>query len=198
VVKKIPIPQTFLQRRAKFSEGLGKTKTYEPMKPKIIQKTFLSLTAGFAALLATTTAHAQGLPGTYELSFCHDSILYVGQELICHASVADSSGNAATAGAVVFQMCSSGGRGFSGGQPSAACDIDGTARWMRLSSKLNLNVSGGHCLGCLPNSTGDVCVDFGANVYPRTIGFRFKYLSQRSGIADGISDAEDVTWLPLP
>jgi hypothetical protein len=31
------------------------------MKAKIIQKAFLTLTAGFAALLATTTAHAQSL-----------------------------------------------------------------------------------------------------------------------------------------
>jgi hypothetical protein len=167
------------------------------MKTKIIEKTFLSLAAGFAALLATTTADAQGVPGTYELVLC-DPILYVGQELILHASVTDSSGNPATAGAVVFQMCSSGGRGFSGGQPSAACDIDGTARWHSLSSRLNLNQWGGGCFVCPPNSTGDVCVDFGAVVYPRTIGFRFKYLSQRSEIANGISDAEDVTWLPLP
>jgi hypothetical protein len=166
------------------------------MKTKIIEKTFLSLAAGFAALLATTTAHAQGVPGTYELVSC-GPILYVGQGLILHASVADSSGNPATAGAVVFQMCTS-GRGFSMGQPSAACDIDGTARWAFLSQRLKVSEWGGACFVCPPNSTGDVCVGFGGNPNPMTIGFRFKYLSQRSEIADGMSDAEDVTWLPLP
>jgi hypothetical protein len=167
------------------------------MKTKIIKKTFLSLAAGFAALLATTTAHAQGVPGTYELVLC-DPILYVGQELILHASVTDSSGNPATAGAVVFQICSHGGSSLRFGQPSAACDIDGTARWHSLSSRLNLSEWGGGCFVCPPNSTGDVCVDFGGVANPMTIGFRFKYLGQRSGIANGMSDAEDVTWLPLP
>jgi hypothetical protein len=39
---------------------------------------------------------AQGVPGTYELSFCPGSILYVNQELIFHAYVADSLGVPAT------------------------------------------------------------------------------------------------------
>jgi hypothetical protein len=41
-------------------------------------------------------------------------------------------------------------------------------------------------------------VDLGAVANPSTVGFRFKYVSQGSGIADGISAPKDVTWLPLP
>jgi len=29
---------------------------------------------------------------------------------------------------------------------------------------------------------------------PRTVGFRFKYSSKGSGIADGTSEAKDFTW----
>ena len=52
---------------------------------------------------------AQGVPGTYELTFCPGSILYVNEEVIFHAYVADSLGVPATAGSVVFQICSRGG-----------------------------------------------------------------------------------------
>jgi hypothetical protein len=169
------------------------------MKTKILQKIFVAPILALASLMLLSTSQSQTAddPGTYELSLC-GSILYAGQELILHAYVADSSGNPATAGAVVFQFCSRGRGGFSRGQPSAACDIDGTARWASLSQRLKLSEWGEHCLGCLPNSTGDVCVDFGANPNPMTIGFRFKYLGQRSGIDDGISEPIDVTWLPIP
>jgi hypothetical protein len=54
------------------------------------------------------------------------------------------------------------------------------------------------CLGCLPADPGNACFDWGAVVNPRTVGFRFKYVSQGSGIADGMSLPKDVTWLPLP
>jgi hypothetical protein len=75
---------------------------------------------------------AQGVPGTYELSFCPGSILNVNQELILHAYVADSLGNPATAGSVSFQACSRGSIRSLGTdpQPSAACDIYGTAQWV--------------------------------------------------------------------
>ena len=169
------------------------------MKTKILQKIFVTPILALASLMLLSTSQSQtpDLPGTYELSLC-GSIPYAGQELKLHAYVADSSGNPATAGAVIFQICARGGAGFRFGHPSAACDIDGTARWMRLSSKLNLSEWGGLCGACPPNTTGDVCVDFGANPNPMTIGFRFKYLGQRGGIDDGISEPIDVTWLPLP
>ena len=165
------------------------------MKTKVIQKTFLSFTAGFAALLATTTAHAQGLPGIYELSFCPGSILYVGQEVIPHASVTDSFGNGALSGYVQFQVCKRGRTP----QPSSACEIDGTARWRTIRDRWQVNPPQGNlCLGCLPADPGNACGFWGAVVNPRTIGFRFKYVSQGSGIIDGMSAPRDVTWLPLP
>lgn len=37
-------------------------------------------------------------------------------------------------------------------------------------------------------------VDFGFVSNPRTIGFRFEYIGQGSGIANGASAPGDVTW----
>ena len=47
--------------RGEFKEGQNNRKKPKPMKTKIIQKLFVSLIAGFGALVATTTAHAQSL-----------------------------------------------------------------------------------------------------------------------------------------
>jgi hypothetical protein len=146
---------------------------------------------------------AQGVLGRYELTFCPGSILYVNDEVIFHAYVADSLGVPATAGAVVFQICSRGGvRGGSGAgtdpQPSSACDIDGTAQWVRIYPPLKVSAWAGSCLPCLPNGTGNVCTGFGGVAHARTIGFRFKYIAQGSGIASRTSLPKDVTWLPLP
>jgi hypothetical protein len=138
---------------------------------------------------------AQGVPGTYELSFCPGSILYVGQEVIPHAYVSDGSGHGALSGYVQFQVCWHGR--FP--QPSSACDIDRTARWRTIRDRWQVNPPTGNlCLGCLPADPGNACFDWGAVVNPRTVGFRFKYVSQGSGIADGMSLPKDVTWLPLP
>ena len=175
------------------------------MKTKLLQKTFVAtiLVVASLMLLGASQSQAQGLPGTYQLSFCPGSILYVNEEVIFHAYVADSLGVPAMAGSVVFQICSRGGvRGGSGAgtdpQPSSACDIDGTAQWVRIYSPLKVRAWAGSCLPCLPNGTGNVCTGFGGVAHSRTIGFRFKYSAQGSGIANGISEAKDVTWLPLP
>jgi len=139
---------------------------------------------------------AQGVPGIYELSFCPSSTLYVGQEVIPHASVTDSFGNGALSGYVQFQVCQ---RGRRNPQPSSACDIDGTARWFTMRDRWQVNPPGGSLCGfCGTTDPGNACFAWGAQVNPSTIGFRFKYVSQGSGIADGISAAKDVTWLPLP
>ncbi len=172
------------------------------MTTNILQKAFLSLTAGFAALLATITAHAQGVPGTYELSFCTPgqpigSILYVGQELILHAYVADSSGTPASGGGVIFQVCTRGGDSHQDPQPSSACDIDKTATWTSLHGLSKVPSVSPSCLeqGCPPAGPGNACGFWGAVAHPRTIGFRFKYLGQGSGIANGISEPKDATWI---
>jgi hypothetical protein len=51
----------FLQRRAQFSRGIGKTNKL--MKTKILQRTFLSLTAGFRIALLLVIGGAFLLPG---------------------------------------------------------------------------------------------------------------------------------------
>jgi hypothetical protein len=43
---------------------------------------------------------------------------------------------------------------------------------------------------------GDLQVyfDFGTVLIPRTVGFRFRYLGQGSGIPNGMSDPQNFTW----
>jgi hypothetical protein len=179
--------------------GKKKGRTMNPLTQ--FKKTFFApiLVLAGLLLLATSQSHAQGVPGTYELSFCPGSILYVNQELILHAYVADSLGNPAAAGSVSFQACSRGSIRSLGTdpQPSAACDIYGTAQWV--SWEPPRKVAAGSCdlPGCLPAETGNACGFFGAVQNPRTIGFRFKYFGQGSGIANGISESKDATFLPL-
>jgi hypothetical protein len=54
------------------------------MKTKILQKAFLTLTAGFGALLATTTAHAQSLR-----AFEATSHQFTQVSIVCNGSVCD-------------------------------------------------------------------------------------------------------------
>jgi hypothetical protein len=41
-------------------------------------------------------------------------------------------------------------------------------------------------------------MNFGIVRIPRTVGFRFRYASQGSGIASGISAARNFTWIEGP
>jgi len=174
------------------------------MKTKILQKTFVALivvAASLILMLSTRQSQSQGVLGTYELSFCPGSILYVNQaELLLHAYVADSSGSPALSGSVIFQVCTRGGDFHQDPQPSSACDIDNTANWQTLQAPVKVNVAGTPFCGsvCLPVGPGNACGFWGVVSNPRTIGFRFKYLGQGSGIANRTSEAKDVTWLPLP
>ena len=172
------------------------------MKTKILQKTFLSLIAGFAALLAAAAAHAQGVPGAYELSFfkvenlvglvpvsslsvCTPSVC---EELILGAHVEEqSSGLPAQGGAVTFQYCPYKGLPpnditRADEAPTAACD-NGLATWKDLHAVLKVNES------------GDAYLDFGIVLIPRTVGFRFRYFGQGSGVANGMSLPKDFTWV---
>jgi hypothetical protein len=176
------------------------------MKTKILQKTFVApilVLGGLLLLLGASQSQSQATPD-YELSFQLSNgqpldptnpVLYVGQELVLHAFVADSSGSPATAGSVSFQVCTHGGRNLSNQdpQPSSACDLYKTASWVTLGGRWKVN--GGFCPG---EGTGNVCIDYGFVMTPRTIGFRFKYASQGSGIPNGVSEANDVSWIPLP
>ena len=113
-------------------------------------------------------------------------------ELILKASVTSSTGSAAQAGTVTFEYCS-----YKGGPPNditradeapkEACE-QGTASWARLTS---VSVSPGMCPGLEP---GSACMNFGIVRLPRDVGFRFRYASQRSGIASGTSQSKNFTW----
>jgi hypothetical protein len=151
------------------------------------------------------TLAAQGVPGTYELTLFKDARggiteitdlnpLFVNEELVLWAHVEDSSGVPASSGSVTFQVCR---HGRTDPRPSSDCDIGGTARWVSL---ITMKVTAETCLA-LPQEAhgpGNACVDFGFVANPRTIGFRFRYTGQGSGIAGDISDSKDATWNPLP
>jgi hypothetical protein len=66
--------------------------------------------------------------------------------------------------------------------PSAAC-ANGTAAWANLTT--------------MPiDQSGNAYLDFGVVLIPRTVGFRFRYLGQGSGIENGVSEPRDFTWVP--
>ena len=127
------------------------------------------------------------VPGSYQLSF-HDhsgqpvSTLPVNQELVLHASVQDSNGAPAQRGTVTFQSCSRG--------PKAECRSGGPGTWVPL---ITMEVNPGTCPG-LGLGIGHACVNVGFRSSPTTIGFRFEYDSQGSGIGSGVSPATDFTW----
>ncbi|MEN3336493.1 MAG: hypothetical protein V7647_169 [Acidobacteriota bacterium] len=125
------------------------------------------------------------------------SSLVVGtQEMILMAHVTGSAGAPAQKGTAIFEYCS-----YKGVPPNditrpdeapkEAC-AQGTADWARLAT---VSVTAGTCptLG-----TGYSCVDFGVVRIPRDVGFRFRYSPQGSGIAAGVSDAQNFTWVAGP
>ena len=130
--------------------------------------------------------------GVYALSFLDRSLQPVttltvgGPELILKAHVTDAFGNPAQRGTVEFQYCS-----LKGGPPndinradetSSADCLTNAASWARL---LALSV----------DANGNALMNFGIVRIPRTIGFRFKYSSQGSSIASGVSAPQDFTWI---
>jgi hypothetical protein len=157
------------------------------------------------AASGSLSARPEVPPGVYDLAF-HASgdwtyedittLPVLSRELILKAYVADSAGRPAGKGTVTFEYCS-----YKGGPPNditrpdeapkEACE-QGSASWARLTS---MSVSEGRCptLG-----TGYACMNFGIVRIPRTVGFRFRYASQGSGIASGISAARNFTWVEGP
>lgn len=149
----------------------------------------LAALAGLGAVVAdpsVTVLAAQPAIGIYELSFFADTLdglvpltnnsLPVGEELVLKAHVADRSGHPAKRGSVIFQDCSLNGEPA----PSAAC-ISGSGAWS-------------HIITLPVDQFGNASVDFGFVSNPRTIGFRFEYIGQGSGIPNGASAPGDVTW----
>jgi hypothetical protein len=163
-------------------------------------RTLALIVALVAGAVSPIAPAAQPTPGTYELSFLRsdgqpinpDSTLFVGEELVLQAHVTDGSLVDAQSGAVTFQYCSrQGGRSLlqTDPAPSSACDIDGTGHWIFITT---FKVDAGTCPGL---GTGYACVNFGAIGSPRTVGFRYRFTGQGSGIANATSEARDVSWV---
>ena len=144
---------------------------------------------------------AQGVPGTYELSFFIRSqgVLVpvsslpactpggVCEELILGAHVEEKSSQLpAQGGAVAFEYCSYKGLPpnditRADEAPTAACD-SGLATWKGLRQRSKVNES------------GDAFGFFGIVLIPRTVGFRFRCTGQGSGIDNGMSLPRDFIW----
>jgi hypothetical protein len=112
-------------------------------------------------------------------------------ELLLWAQVRDSSGGLAPGGTVILEVCRRGG-GTSTWRPSAECD-SGAASWLHVST---VKVTEG-CFPFAPE-TGNACRVFGCMPTPRTIGFRYRYIGQGTGIANGVSPSKDMTWVAVP
>jgi len=178
-------------------------KTVRSLKQLALPTFFVASLVLLAPSLWGTAAaeqpNARGVLGTYELSFLRhnsqpilDSTLFVGEELVLKAHVEDSFQSPALRGSVTFQVCSRrGGKSLfrMDPAPSHECDVEGTGSWISL---ITMKLSAETCPGAEP---GNACVNFGLISSPRTIGFRFRYTEQGSGIASAISQPKDATWV---
>ncbi len=149
----------------------------------------LAALAGLGAVVAdprVTVLAAPTVQGIYDLSFFADTqqglvplannSLPVHTELALRAHVQDTSGHPAQRGLVIFQDCE-----LKIPVPSAACD-SGSGAWTHLIT-MSVDTSG-----------NTPFFGYGAISTPTTIGFRFRYIGQGSGIANGASASSDVTW----
>jgi hypothetical protein len=120
---------------------------------------------------------AQGASGTYVLT-----IEPAGGGATLKAYVTDASGNPANSGTAVFQYCRSRGAPA----PSAEC-TSGSGRWAFWGRA-----------GILPDghqNEGYALMAYHLAPAPgTTIGFRFRYSGQGSGIANGTSLPVDYSW----
>ncbi len=160
-----------------------------------------SSTAPAVATMATgeSAQFAAAVAGSYQLSFLDHNLQPVSSLTVCSASscpelilgahVESAAGAPAQSGIVTFQYCSYKGLPpnditRADEAPSSAC-ANGSATWANLT---NVPV----------NTSGNAYMDFGIVMIPRTIGFRFKYSGQKSGIASGVSQPGDFTWVAAP
>jgi hypothetical protein len=150
-----------------------------------------------AMSFASASLAAQPVPGSYELSFLNSALEPVSslpvctqsacEELILKAHIEDGSGVPAQRGVATFQYCSLKGLPpnditRADEAPSAACET-GAGTWANLA-------------GLKVNESGDAYLDFGVVLIPRTVGFRFRYIGQGGGVANGVSAPMDFTWVP--
>lgn len=127
----------------------------------------------------------QAAPGSYVISFLKETSTGlapaadaepVGTYLVLKSEVRDSFGNLAQSGDVRYEFCWSNGDYA----PSSSCD-SGSGVWRR---HMSVRVDP---IGSL--------VGWGSCSTPRTIGFRFTYSGRGSGIASGVSQSKDFTWV---
>lgn len=136
-----------------------------------------------------------GTAGVYLLEFYSSqlnvvtSMQVMNGELVLGGHVEDEAGNDARSGSVTFEYCS-----YKGGPPNDITRADeapleacanGSANWARLTS---VSV----------NTSGNAYMIFGVVRIPRTVGFRFKFSGQKSGIASGTSLPRNFTWVAAP
>jgi hypothetical protein len=144
-------------------------------------KKFVFFLGSFAVVALAGLGAAS--PGLYELSFdttgpvpLTNNSLPVGQELVLKAHVENGAGQPALRGAVIFEDCEMKNHLA----PSATCD-SGPGVWS-------------HIFQIAVDASGNAAVDYGFLSTPTTVGFRFRYIGQGSGIANGKSLSADVTW----
>jgi hypothetical protein len=108
----------------------------------------------------------------------------VGRGAVLDAYVEDASGNPATSGTAFFQYCAL----QQVPAPSAECD-SGSGHWVFWvrAGIIHTDPPG-------PNEGHALAVYDLAPPSGTTIGFRFRYLGQGSGIANETSNSADYTW----
>ena len=141
------------------------------------------------------TFHAQlGNGGFTEVSSLPVSIQGVPTpSLHLKAQVTDASGNPATSGTVTFQYCSYGKPTNDITNPDEAPLEDcnsGAATWVELRRAMRVNDG-----SCVHLGSPSACTGFGPVRIPRSVGFRFRYTRQGSGIASGTSPARNFVWV---
>jgi len=138
------------------------------------------------------TPTAQAIEGSYDLMFLdprtHAEVTNepFGEAVILHAHIEDSSNIAADRGLVVFQYCSRNGPPNDINRvdeaPKGECET-GDANWARL--------------GSVPvDAFGNAELEFCCPMITPTIGFRFRYLGQGSGILSFTIAGENFNWGP--
>lgn len=134
----------------------------------VMLSSVLTVTAG--------SVSAKPVTGSYKIEFPSGNQLSAGSTIVVRAVVRDPV-NLAPSGTIVWQICKdSSGSGVA----SATCDA-GTARWDSWFRD--------------PVDPACGCAQFGVqNPNVQTIGYRYKYVGQGSGIANGISSPADAVW----
>ena len=150
----------------------------EPLNPDPLEPSALIVQAG-------------PVEDDYQFRFLHSrqevSQLRFGQPVMLQAIIKDASDAPAQKGLVVFQYCSLKGRPPNDinridEAPLEACEVTGEGAWANLGS-VSVNGSG--------VAEREVC----CHLFTPTIGFRYKYLGQGSGIMNWAIIPQNFNWI---